>query len=225
MTPELPIIRSPRRRRIAFSTTPDGGLCILAPPGVSDEYLQRLARENQPLLDRLRRRAEKAASLRPVADFTEGAEFWLWGQKYPLRFSRRVTAFDAAFILPAGTPAEVFSELEGFYRNALRRYIAPRIKEFAARSGLSFDRFRISGAETRWGSCSANGTISFSWMLAQCPVELIDYVIWHELTHLEEMNHSPRFWAKLERHCPGARMYRARLRRFEKLCPRFPSEK
>ena len=225
MTDELPIIRSPRRRRIAFSTTPEGELCILAPPGVSDEYLQRIARENQPLLDRLRRRAAQTAARRPAAKFVEGEEFWLWGKKYPLRFSRRVTAFDAAFILPAGTPDAVFSELEGFYRNALRRYIAPRISAFAASSGLSFDRFRISGAETRWGSCSANGTISFSWMLAQCPVELIDYVIWHELTHLEEMNHSPRFWAKLERHYPGARIYRTQLRRFEKLCPRFPSEK
>ena len=225
MTDELPIIRSPRRRRIAFSTTPEGELCILAPPGVSDEYLQRIARENQPLLDRLRRRAATFAAARPEATFTEGSEFWLWGKKYPLRYSRRVTAFDAAFILPAGPPQQIFAELEGFYRNALRRYIAPRIKEFAARAGLTFDRFRISGAETRWGSCSSSGTISFSWMLAQCPVDLIDYVIWHELTHLEEMNHSSRFWAKLERHCPGARLARARLRRFEKLCPRFPSER
>ena len=157
-----------------------------------------------------------------IVSYTYGEEFWLWGKKYPLRFSRRVTAFDAAFILPAGTPDEVYASLEGFYRNALRRYITPRIKEFAARAGLSFDRIRISGAETRWGSCSTSGTISFSWMLAQCPVELIDYVIWHELTHLEEMNHSTRFWAKLERRLPGARILRNQLRRFEKLCPRFP---
>ena len=224
MTDDLPIIRSPRRRRIAFSVTPDGELCILAPPGVSDEYLQQLARENQPLIDRLRRRAARVA-VRPAARFIEGEEFWLWGNKYPLRFSRRVTAFDAAFILPAGTPQQVFASLENFYRNALRRHIAPRIEEFAARAGLSFDRFRISGAETHWGSCSPGGTISFSWMLAQCPVDLIDYVIWHELTHLEEMNHSPRFWAKLERHFPGARLARARLRRFEKMCPQFPAAK
>ena len=219
---DLPIIRSPRRRRIAFSATPEGGVCILAPPGVSDEYLRRLAQENQPLLDRLRRRAARIAAARPVATFTEGSEFWLWGRKYPLRFSRRVTAFDGAFILPAGTPEQVFSALENFYRNALRHYIEPRIKDFAGRAGLSFDRVRISGAETRWGSCGTSGTISFSWMLAQCPAELIDYVIWHELTHLEEMNHSARFWAKLERHYPGARLCRARLGRFEKLCPRFP---
>ena len=202
---DLPIIRSPRRRRIAFSTTPEGELCILAPQSASDEYLRQIVRENQPLIERLRRRAALNADRRPAAKFVEGEEFWLWGKKYPLRFSRRVIAFDAAFILPAGTPDEVYACLEGFDRNALRRYITPRIKEFAASAGLSFDRLRISGAETRWGSCSTSGTISFSWMLAQCPVELIDYVIWHELTHLEEMNHSARFYAEVTRVFPEYR--------------------
>ena len=64
--------------------------------------------------------------------------------------------------------------------------------------------------------------MSFSWKLAQCPTRLIDYVIWHELTHLEEMNHSPRFWRKLENHLPGARLLRNELRRFERALPRFP---
>ena len=87
---------------------------------------------------------------------------------------------------------------------------------------MKFDRVRISGAETRWGSCSSSGTISFSWKLAQCPIPLIDYVIWHELTHREEMNHSPRFWNRLEAHLPDARRRRSELRRFERILPIFP---
>ena len=216
------IVRSPRRKRIAFSATPEGELRILAPLGVSDAELLRIAEENLPLIGRLRRRALARNDRRPRPTFAEGEEFFLWGNKYPLRFSRRVTAFDGAFILPAGTPEEVFAALEGFYRRALRRYIEPRIRDFAARANLTFDRIRISGAETRWGSCSSSGTISFSWKLAQCPAPLIDYVIWHELTHLEEMNHSARFWRKLEAHLPGAQARRRELRAFERRCPVFP---
>jgi len=216
------IIRSPRRKRIAFSATPEGELQILAPPWVTEDELLRIAEENLPMLHRLRHRAASRFSARPKPKFAEGEEFFLWGKKYPLRFSRRVTAFDGEFILPAGTPEEVFASLEKFYRNAIRRYVEKRIRDYAAQVGVKFDRVRISGAETRWGSCSTSGTISFSWKLAQCPPHLIDYVIWHELTHLEEMNHSPRFWRKLEAHLPGARQCRGELRRFECLCPIFP---
>ena len=219
---DLTIVRSPRRKGIAFSATPEGEVRILAPLGVSEAELLRIAEENLPLLERLRRRAASRFTARPKPGFTEGEEFFLWGVKYPLRFSRRVTAFDGAFILPAGTPEEVFASLEKFYRTALRRYLDRRVRDFAAQAHLKFDRVRISGAETRWGSCSSSGTISFSWKLAQCPVPLIDYVIWHELTHLEEMNHSPRFWRKLEAHLPGARERRRELRKFERLCPLFP---
>lgn len=218
---DIKIVRSPRRRRIAFSAAPGGAVSILAPPGIPDADLLRLAEANKLLIDRLRRRAARLPS-RPEPNFAEGEEFFLWGKKYPLRFSRRVVAFDDAFILPAGTPEEVFGALERFYRTAIRRYIEPRIRDFAARAELKFDRVRISGAETRWGSCSTSGTISFSWKLAQCPPPLIDYVIWHELTHLEEMNHSARFWRKLEGHLPGARIRRRELRAFERLCPLFP---
>jgi hypothetical protein len=218
---DLKIVRSPRRRRIAFSAAPDGVVSILAPVGVPDSELLRIAEANNLLIERLRRRAVRLPA-RPSAVFAEGEEFFLWGKKYPIRFSRRVTAFDGAFILPAGPPEQILAELEGFYRTAIRRYLVPRIRDFAAQAELKFDRIRISGAETRWGSCSTSGTISFSWKLAQCPPLLIDYVIWHELTHLEEMNHSPRFWRKLENHLPGARIRRRELRAFERLCPVFP---
>ena len=221
---DFTIVRSARRKRIAFSATPEGELRILAPLGVSDAELLRIAEENLPLINRLRRRAAARCTARPKPTFAEGEEFFLWGVKYPLRFSRRVTAFDGAFILPAGTPDEVFAALENFYRTALRRYVEKRIRDYAAQAGVKFDRVRISGAETRWGSCSTSGTISFSWKLTQCPPPLIDYVIWHELTHLEEMNHSPRFWRKLEVHLPGARERRRELRRFERLCPIFPEK-
>ena len=222
MASDFNIIRSPRRKCIAFSATPEGELQILSPPGVTDEELLRIAEENLPLLNRLRRRAATRASARPKPRFVEGEEFFLWGAKYPLRFSHRVTAFDGAFILPAGPPEAVFASLENFYRTAIRRYVERRIHDYAARAGLKFDRVRISGAETRWGSCSTSGTISFSWKLAQCAPELIEYVIWHELTHLEEMNHSASFWRKLEEHLPGARDRRRELRAFERLCPIFP---
>ena len=78
----------------------------------------------------------------------------------------------------------------------------------------------MNSPEFRRGS--KRGFLFLPWKLAQCPPQVIDYVIWHELTHLEEMNHSARFWRKLEAHLPGARERRRELRKFERLCPLFP---
>ena len=64
----------------------------------------------------------------------------------------------------------------------------------AAALGVSFERIRVGGQRTRWGSCSSSGTLSFNWRLALAPPEVLDYVAVHEVCHLREPNHSPRFW-------------------------------
>jgi len=71
---------------------------------------------------------------------------------------------------------------------------------------------RLSNARTRWGSCSSLSGIRLHWRLVHLPPELIDYVVAHEVAHLREMNHSPRFWAVVESVCPAWRTGRARLR-------------
>ena len=75
----------------------------------------------------------------------------------------------------------------------------------AAALGVSFERIRVGGQRTRWGSCSSSGTLSFNWRLALAPFSVLDYVVVHELCHLREPNHSPRFWALVEHRRPGWR--------------------
>jgi predicted metal-dependent hydrolase len=78
----------------------------------------------------------------------------------------------------------------------------------SAALGVSFDRIRVAGQKTRWGSCSSRGTLSFNWRLALAPPEVLDYVAVHEVCHLREANHSRRFWRLVAERRPG---YRAQL--------------
>lgn len=78
----------------------------------------------------------------------------------------------------------------------------------AAALGVSFDRIRIGGQRTRWGSCSSKGTLSFNWRLALAPPEVLDYVAVHEVCHLREPNHSRRFWGLVAERRPGWREQR-----------------
>ena len=85
--------------------------------------------------------------------------------------------------------------LEEKYRAAAKEYIPKRAKYYADILGVSFQKVRIAQQKTRWGSCSAKGTLSFHWKLMLAPGGVLDYVIVHEICHLKEMNHSPAFWA------------------------------
>jgi predicted metal-dependent hydrolase len=80
-----------------------------------------------------------------------------------------------------------------------RRVLPARLKELSVRYGFSYDRVRIANTRSRWGSCSANRTISLSLSLMLLPARLIDYVLLHELCHTVEMNHSKRFWELMDK--------------------------
>jgi predicted metal-dependent hydrolase len=84
--------------------------------------------------------------------------------------------------------------------------------EEAGALGVRYERIAIRGQRTRWGSCSTRGTLSFNWRLALAPFAVLDYVVVHELCHLREPNHSPRFWALVAARRPDWRASRAWLR-------------
>jgi predicted metal-dependent hydrolase len=102
------------------------------------------------------------------------------------------------------------SELEA--RTAARELVSMLAQEEAERIGVEYRRIRIGGQRTLWGSCSSRGTLSFNWRLVLAPLEVLDYVVVHELCHLRVPNHSRRFWALVERHRPHWRQQRGWLR-------------
>ena len=95
------------------------------------------------------------------------------------------------------------------------------MRHFADKLGVRCTRLSLSSAQTRWGSCSEKSGIRLSWRLIHAPPRLLDYVVAHEMAHLVEMNHSPRFWKVVERLCPDYRAARDELRRLAATCPQL----
>lgn len=96
-----------------------------------------------------------------------------------------------------------------------KEYLPYRLEYLAGLYGYKYDKCRLSHANTRWGSCSSNKTISLNIGLMNVPEKLRDYVILHELAHLNHMDHSPAFWAEVEKHDPRYKDHRRRLKFFD----------
>jgi predicted metal-dependent hydrolase len=118
--------------------------------------------------------------------------------------------------LHVGLPIDVSPErlrdvVQSWLQREARRLFEARSAHFAERLGVRVTRLSLSSAKTRWGSANAGGAIRLHWRLVQYPLATIDYVVAHELAHLREMNHGPRFWAVVGSVVPDYRAARSQL--------------
>lgn len=102
--------------------------------------------------------------------------------------------------------------LEWWFRGQARAMLTARVAHFAALLGVRHARLSVRDTRSRWGSCSSRGGLNFSWRLILAPPPVLDYVVLHEVAHLRELNHGPRFWALIAEHCPEYRLRQAWLK-------------
>ena len=206
---EYTVRRSPRARRVHVRVGA-AGVEVVLPRRAADREAAAAVRELAPWIER--RLHEQRAAAFAVAARGDSVPYlgrMLRVRREPgrTRVHRRgdeLRAPDGELLLDA---------LERWYRRAARNEIVPRLDDACALSGSSYRSLTIRGQRTRWASCSRSGAMSFNWRLLLAPEPVLDYVVWHEVCHLHVMDHSPRFWALLEHHCPDARTHAAWLRR------------
>jgi predicted metal-dependent hydrolase len=125
---------------------------------------------------------------------------------------RRTRVFRRGDVLYVPAGAERVPSLERWYRRAAKAEIAPRLDYACRVAGSSYTTLTIRGQRTRWASCARSGAMSFNWRLLLAPAPVLDYVVWHEVCHLEILDHSPRFWALLGKRWPQYREHARWLR-------------
>lgn len=102
-----------------------------------------------------------------------------------------------------------------WYKRQAAEIIKEKVDKLSARFGLTYNRLSIRSQRTRWGSCSYDGNLNFNWKLIMAPEPVVDYVVIHELMHLEEMNHTSKFWKLVADLCPRWREHKKWLREHE----------
>jgi hypothetical protein len=226
---------SVRARNVRLCVTVQKGLEVVVPRGYDirnvPHILERSKRWIQAALGRVESQRQARAAMPPwqlplqVALQADGTVWQVEGKKTG---ARRVSVREpAAGRIRVSGPIED----EASCRNALTRWLMrqtrysliPRLQEISMRTGLKYQRALVRRQTTRWASCSARRTISLNAKLLFLPPELVDYVLVHELCHLDEMNHSKRFWALVRRHHPDFRRHNGQLRELWRSIPRWAS--
>ena len=188
---------NPWARRIVLRVNPANGEVIVTAParGGAGPALAFARRETQWIAGQLQRMPEQVALI-------PGAEVPYLGLRHPIRHSLArgpapVWIEDDALMV-SGRVEHAPRRLIDFFKREARQLLATRAIEYAARLGTRPGRISVRDTKSRWGSCSARGALSFSWRLIFAPDYVRDYVVAHEVAHLKEMNHSPRFWAQVK---------------------------
>ncbi len=216
-------LRRSQRRTIGLSID-HRGLRVGAPQRARlGDIEQLIHRHSDWVLDKLANWRERPAPEK--LDITDGCEIFILGTPLtvtvtPIGRPRWQFAGEKLHLWPS-VAVDAGNLLEKALREKARAVFAERLALYAPPLGVATPPLRLSSARTRWGSCSHRGGIALNWRLLLMPLAVVDYVVCHELAHLKEMNHSPKFWSVVEQLCPDWRARRLELRQLARQLPNF----
>ena len=194
--PDIPVLlrRSARARRLSLRVSRlDGRVTLTLPKAVPErEGLAFVAEKADWVTAQL---AERVAPVRVAL----GCDVPLEGRLYRVvPGSGRQVRIEGGEITVPGDPERAGARLQGFFKEQARARLVAASDRYAARLGQSYCRMTLRDTRSRWGSCSSRGALMYSWRLIMAPASVLEYVAGHEVAHLAEMNHGPRFWQVVE---------------------------
>lgn len=213
--PPIQIRRSAKAKRLRLSVKP-GLIELVVPNGATDAHAIAFLEQHRAwAIAKLAELGHKAALIPPAVGFAQSASLPWRGREIPLLIQEtpgariRVAVDDSGvrIALPQGLDENRDAvALRAFYawvRHWLRAEVTSLAERHAPRYGLHPRDIRIKQMKTRWGSCGPRNDININWLLALAPESVLEYVVVHELCHIQQRNHSAAFWALVARHLPG----------------------
>lgn len=193
------IQRSDRRRKLTITVERDRSVVVHAPQGLSDEKIRQAVETKRPWIYEKIGHSQKYQDLPhpPGKELVSGESALYLGRQYRIEMVKTGLSeiqFVQRFFIPAKQRNKRGEALRDWYIIKAKEKIVPRVKHHAQELGVNFTEIKIVDNRYRWGSCTVNSNVNFNWRLIKAPMFVIDYIIVHELAHLIETNHTPKFW-------------------------------
>ena len=198
--------RSSRARRLSLRVSSlDGRVTMTVPKSVSLRDAQGFAEEKADWI------AKAVGRCHAPVDIIPGANVPIEGTSYEVAHGskRRAQLDGTTLLLPKGREVPA---LVAYLKLLARDRLMESVTRHAAALGRDFGRITLRDTRSRWGSCSSEGNLMFSWRLIMAAPDVLDYVAAHEVAHLQHMDHSPRFWRVVDQLCPDQKLHRMWLR-------------
>lgn len=199
MVLEYTIQRSAKRHKLTITVERDRSVVVHAPEGISDEKIRQAVDTKRQWIYEKTGHPQKYRDLPhpPGKELVSGESALYLGRQYRIEVVRTDLAevrFAQSFFISATQGEKRTEALREWYVGKANEKIIPRVKGHARRLGVDVAGGKIVDNRYRWGSCTLKNNVNFNWRLIKAPMFVIDYVIIHELAHLIESNHTPRFW-------------------------------
>jgi len=212
------LVRSGRRKKtISLHIKEDGGIIIYVPYHTPKGEIEGFAREKEAwVVEKLAEKEERIKELQKA--FVRGEKFLYLGEWYPLEIHESdhkeppLKLSFGNFILNKDHVEEARDLFIEWYKREAKEKIEGRIRYYSHRFRLSPKGTKITSARSRWGSCSRENRLSFSWRIIMAPLRILDYILIHELIHIREKNHSKKFWTSVEEILPNYKKHRLWLK-------------
>ncbi|WP_405796180.1 M48 family metallopeptidase [Streptomyces sp. NBC_01506] len=214
---EVDVVVVPERSGVRLTVERDARITATVPAGLDSALLVDAVKGRRGwIYDKLESRVEDAA-LRPVKQFVTGEGFLYLGRNYRLKITDEapvpVGLVRGRMLLRRDCLDRAQDELIVWYRHRGGAWLPKRAESWAQRMQAPLENIVVRRLGYRWGSCNRNGGVNIHWATMQLPAHLVDYVLVHELAHLQKRDHSAEFWSIVARAMPDYQQRRARLDR------------
>jgi predicted metal-dependent hydrolase len=208
-----------RKRTISLQISDKSELVIAAPYFTPISEINRFVREKQNWIHKTIQKHKEESIKNKEKEYINGEMFYYLGESFPLEVFfeqnelKGLVFWGNRFYLNTADAAEngIFYFVS-WYKKKAKQHLRQRVDFFSQEFNLRTEKVKITSAEKRWGSCSADDNLSFSFRLMMAPPDIIDYVIVHELMHIKEKNHSAAFWKLIEMVMPEYKIHRLWLK-------------
>jgi hypothetical protein len=193
------IQKSAKRRRLTITVERDRSVVVHAPEGLAEDKIRRVVESKRQWIYEKMNHPQKYGELPhpPGKELVSGEAAFYLGRQYRIEVVKTDSSeirFSHRFLIPAREGRKRQEGLREWYIGKAREKIIPRVRIHARNLGVDIKGIKIIDNRYRWGSCTMNDNVNLNWRLIKAPMFVIDYVIVHELAHLMEANHTPKFW-------------------------------
>ena len=202
-------LKRSRRKTLAAYVLDDGTIEVRAPMKLSEAAINKFISERENTLRKYIAAQIEKSEKKSGFEVKTGSRILFLGGECEIKRGEKTEIKDGVFFVTEGN---VKNQVVALYRLAAERIIRERVMYFSQIMNRAPESVKMNSAKTRWGSCSAKGTLNFSWFLVMANPKAVDYVVIHELSHMKHMNHSDAFWHEVAKYEPEYKQRRMELK-------------